>query len=206
VEDVELRVGDRIVAEVAVGFFFFFRTEQWAARLQRWDAQSGMAEVSWDAKPELGWDAKEGNARFVLTPQGPRLYDEDEELYYKWRPVAPDGSAGSAEDDELQGAGGSWFSGLWALGRLVLLVVGTVVGTLHVGYHACRLLLVPLMRCMVSLLNESLNHQGIALLVFIGVPLLYFLRIGIMRALFRFVSENDETSDETTEAAKPKRA
>ena len=216
-EDVELRVGDRIVAEVAVGFFFFFRTEQWPARLQRWDVQSGMAEVSWDAKPELGWDAKEGNARFVLTQQGPRLYDEDEELYYKWRP-APDGSAGSAEVDEVQGAGGSWFSRLWALGRLILLVVGA----LYVGYHACRLLLVPLMRCMVSLLNESLkfslNHPGTALLVCIGVPLLYLLRIGIMRALSRFVSEDDETydethdetsneiSDETIEAAKPKRA
>lgn len=216
-EDVELRVGDRIVAEVAVGFFFYFRTEQWPARLQRWDAQSGMAEVSWDAKPELGWDAKEGNARFVLTQQGPRLYDEDEELYYKWRPVAPDTSARSAEVDEVQGAGGSWFSRLWALGRLFLLVVGA----LYVGYHACRLLLVPLMCCMVSLLKASLNHPGIVLRVFIGLTLLYLLRIGIMRALCRFVSEDEnydethdetsneastEISDETTEAAKPKRA
>ena len=122
-EDVGLRVGDRIVAEVTV--VFGIRTVQWPARLQRWDAQSGMAEMRWDDKPEYAWDAEEGNVRFVLTPQGPRLYDEREKLFYKWRRDAPvsrrtrsagpaDGSAGSAEVDEVQGAGGSLASRLWA--------------------------------------------------------------------------------------------
>ena len=120
----------------------------------------------------------------------------------------------------MQGAGGSWISRLCARGLLFLLAVGT----LYVGYLACRLLLVPLVRFMVSLLNESLNNPWtpwIVLLVFFGAmsaPLVNLLRIGIKRALFRFVSEDDETydethdetsneiSDETIEAAMPKRA
>ena len=215
-EDVELREGDRIVAEVAI--MFGVKTVQWPARLQGWDAQSGMAEVRWDAMPEVAWGAEDGKARFVLTPQGPRLYDEDQKLYYKWRRVAPvssctrsagpaDGSAGSAEVDEVQGAGGSLASRLWALAsrlywRGVLLLLAYVV------YLACRHGIPALMCCMVSLLNESVNHPRIALLIVFGAPIL-------LSAFYRYYYEpyngethdetSNETSDETTEAATPKR-
>ena len=162
-EDVGLCVGDRIVAEVAIGF----RTVQWPARLQR------TTEVRWDAKPSVApkyAEETEGQVCFVRTPQGRRLYDEDEKLYYKWRRSAPDGSAGSAEVDEVQSAGGSLLTRLYARGLLLLL--------LYVGYLACRLLLV---RCIVPLLN----HSGLLLTAALTAPLAYI----VVRVVTRYVTD-----------------
>ena len=160
------------MAEVAIGF----RTVQWPARLQR------TAEVRWDAKPSVSSkDANdtEGQVRFVLTQQGSRLYDECEKLYYKWRRPAPDGSAELAEVDEVQGAGVSLLTRLYARGLLIILAVGI----LYVGYVACRLLL---MRCMVPLKN----HPGLLLAAAFIAPL-YFVRV---RVLDRLATEDDKAS------------
>lgn len=92
------------------------------------------------------------------------------------------------------------------------------MGTLYVGYLACELLLVPLMRCMVSLQNHPWITLSNTLLVVFVAPILLTLPI----LFYRFCNEPDdetddethdetynetynETSDETTEAASPKR-